>query len=86
MAILLHLFIIGRGQKSDIPERRYACAIEKALVGKAVSLRDNGRGVCMSSMRLGRGNMVKDLPRGVLRALLRKLSWRSLTCSLGASE
>ena len=52
----------------------HAYAIEKALVGKAMSLRDSGCGVCMSSTRSGRGDMVRDLPRGVVCASLRKLS------------
>ena len=43
-------------------------------MGKAVSLRDIKCGVCMSSMRLGRGDMVRDLPRGAVLAPLRKLS------------
>ena len=43
-------------------------------MGKAVSLRDSRCGVCMSSMRSGRDNMVRDLPRGAVRAPLRKLS------------
>ena len=74
VAILLHLFVVGRGQKLDIPREAYACAIEKALVGKPVSLRDNRCGVCMSSMRSGRCDMVRDLLRGAVRAPLRKLS------------
>ena len=43
-------------------------------MGNPVSLRDNGCDVCMSSMRLGRGDMVRDFPRGAMRAPLRKLS------------
>ena len=74
MAILLHLFVVGRGQKLDIPREAYACAIEKALVGKPVSLRDSRCGVCMSSMRSGRGDMVRDFPRGAMSAPLRELS------------
>jgi len=42
-------------------------------MGNPVSLRDNGCDVCMSSMRLGRGDMVRDLSRDVVRAPLRKL-------------
>ena len=53
---------------------RYACAIKKALAGKTVSRRDSGCGVCMSSMRSGRGGMVKDLLRGTVHAPLRNLS------------
>ena len=54
-------------------ERFYACAIEKALVGKTMSLRDSGCGVYMSSMRSGQGDMIRDLPRGAVHASLRKL-------------
>ena len=66
--------LLVEGKNRISPERRYACAIEKALVGKAVSLRDSGCGVCMSSMRSGRGDMVRDFPRGAVRAPLKKLS------------
>ena len=37
-------------------------------------VRDSRCGVCMSSMRSGRGGIVRDLPRGAVRAPLRKLS------------
>ena len=43
-------------------------------MGKVVSLKDNGCGVCISSMGSSRGGMVRDLPRGAVRAQLRKLS------------
>ena len=43
-------------------------------MGKVVSLRDSRCGVCMSSMRSGQSDMVRDLPRDVVRALLLKLS------------
>ena len=66
--------LLTEGKSPISPERRYACAIEKALMGKAMSLRDSRCGVCMSSMRSGRGDMVRDLPRGVVRAPLKKLS------------
>ena len=66
--------LLFKGKSRISPERRYAFAIKKALAGKTVSRRDSGCGVCMSSMRSGRGDMVRDLPRGAVRALLRKLS------------
>ena len=66
--------LLAEGKSRISLERHYACAIEKALVGKVVNLRDSGCGVCMSSMRSGRDNLVRDLPRGVVRASLRKLS------------
>ena len=43
-------------------------------MGKAMSLRDSICAVCVSSMRSGQGDMVRDLPRGVVHASLRKLS------------
>ena len=39
-----------------------------------MSLRDNGYGVCMSSMRSSQCDIVKDLPRSAMHAPLRKLS------------
>ena len=66
--------LLAEGKSWISPKRRYACAIEKALVRKAVSLRDSRCGVCMSSMRSGRGDMVRDLSRGAVHAPLRKLS------------
>jgi len=66
--------LLFKGKIRTSPERRYACAIEKALAGKTVNRRDNGCGVCMSSMRSGQGYMVRDLPRGAVHAPLRKLS------------
>ena len=43
-------------------------------MGKTVSLRDNKCGVCISCMRSGRDDMVRDILRGAMRAPLRKLS------------
>ena len=37
-------------------------------------IRNSGCGVCMSSMRSGRGDMVSELPRDAVCAPLRKLS------------
>ena len=39
-----------------------------------MSLRDSRCGVCMNSMNSGRGDMVRDLPRGTMCMTLRKLS------------
>ena len=66
--------LLAEGKSRISPERRYACAIKKALVGKVVSLRDNRCGVCMNSIRSDRGDIVRDLPRGVVHAPLRNLS------------
>ena len=68
-----HLLLF-KGKSRISPERRYACAIKKALAGKTVSRRDSGCGICMSFMRSGRGYMVRDFPRGAVRAPSRKLS------------
>ena len=68
-----YTYLLLAEDKSRISsERRYACAIEKALVGKVVSLRNNRCGVCMSSMRSGQCDMIRDLSRGAVRAPLRK--------------
>ena len=74
VAIYCTYLLLVEGKSRISPERRYACAIEKALVGKTVSLRNKGYGACMSSMRSGQSDMVRDLPRGAMRAPLRKLS------------
>jgi len=66
--------LLPEGKSQISLERRYTCAIEKALVGKAVSLRGSRCGVCISSMRSGRDDMVGDLLKGTVRVPLRKLS------------
>ena len=43
-------------------------------MGKIVSVRDNECSAYMSSMRVGQGDMVRDLPRGAIHVLLRKIS------------
>ena len=50
------------------PKRPCTCAIEKALMGNTMSVKDNRCGDCMSSMRSGQGDMVRDLLRGVMHA------------------
>ena len=66
--------LLAEGKSWISLERRYAYTIKKALMEKAVSLRDNESGVCMSSMRSGWGDMVRDLLRGAMLAPLGKLS------------
>jgi len=63
-----------RGKFWISPEKCYAYAIKKTLVGKTVSLKDNRCGICMNSMRSGQGGMVRDLPRNVVHAPLKKFS------------
>ena len=58
----------------NIPQETLCMHHEKDLMRKTVSLRDNECGVCMSSMRSGQGDMVRDLLRGAMRAPMRKLS------------
>ncbi|XP_052210811.1 uncharacterized protein LOC127813699 [Diospyros lotus] len=67
--------VLAEGKSRISLERRYSCTIEKALMGKTMRLRNNGCGVCMRSIRSGRGDMVRDLLRGTMCVSLRKLSF-----------